>query len=188
MCCKNCSVARYCSVQCQKNNSKEGIHKVMCPFWKRWRLIARGRGESEESFKKDVLDFLARIQSDEGDVHGVFIRFWMEIDVWWNGEAVQVLRALRPSGRCSIADLQPEERLRFDEMMLERERARKQEQEDIEETTAEMSLAEKIDEWHEQLGSELELRPEGCIENEWMKQVLGMLKAQCRRDVQASAA
>ena len=188
MCCKNCSVARYCSVQCQKNNSKEGIHKVMCPFWKRWRLIARGRGESEERFKKDVLDFLARIQSDEGDVHGVFIRFWMEIDVWWNGEAVQVLRALRPSGRCSIADLQPEERLRFDEMMLERERARKQEQEDIEETTAEMSLAEKIDEWHEQLGSELELRPEGCIENEWMKQVLGMLKAQCRRDVQASAA
>lgn len=138
---------------------------VMCPFWKRWRLIARGRGESEESFKKDVLGFLARIQSVEGDVHRGFILFWMEIDVWWNGEAVQVLRALRPSGRCSIADLQADERLRFDEMMLERERARYQEQKDIEETMAEMSLAEKIDEWHEQLDSELELRREGCIEN-----------------------
>jgi len=73
--CSGCRVARYCSREHQKlswNSRKKSnrlhtfSHKVMCPLWKRWRSVEKGK-ETAEDCRQFFLDFLASLNTLTGD-------------------------------------------------------------------------------------------------------------------------
>ncbi len=74
--CSECGVARYCSREHQKlswnchkksNRLHTFSHKVMCPLWKRWRSVEKGK-ETAEECRQYFLDFLAFLNTltDDG--------------------------------------------------------------------------------------------------------------------------